>query len=47
MFTMGVSVAKEVAMANDPKPTNDAEQDGTDVLGPERGDTDVLGHEPG
>ena len=34
-------------MANDPKPTDDAEPDGTDILGPEPGDTDVLGPEPG
>ena len=44
---MGVSIAKEAAMANDPKPTDDTAPDGTDVLGPESGDTDVLGPESG
>jgi|SRR5580704_11323792 hypothetical protein len=44
---LGVSIAEEVTMANDPTDILGAEPGGTDELGPEKGGTDILGAEPG
>jgi hypothetical protein len=44
--TMSMSYAKEIPMANDPRPVDDRGV-GSDLFGHEAGDTDELGHEVG